>query len=39
MSKSNGWDTSYEWKAVLMLSLAFGLVGSIDSSCRRCSRR
>jgi predicted MFS family arabinose efflux permease len=27
MSTSNGWDTSYEWKAVLMLSLAFGLVG------------
>jgi predicted MFS family arabinose efflux permease len=27
MSKSNGWDTSYEFKAVLILSLAFGLVG------------
>ncbi len=27
MSTSNGWDSSYEWKAVLMLSLAFGLVG------------
>lgn len=21
------WDTSYEWKAVLLLSLGFGLVG------------
>ncbi len=27
MSTSNGWDSSYEWKAVLVLSLAFGLVG------------
>ncbi len=27
MSKSLRWDTSYEWKAVLILSLAFGLVG------------
>ncbi len=26
-SNANGWDSSYEWKAVLMLSLAFGLVG------------
>src|SRR5688500_5415470 len=24
---SNGWDSSYEWKAVLILSVAFGLVG------------
>jgi predicted MFS family arabinose efflux permease len=27
MSRSNGWDSSYEFKAVLILSLAFGLVG------------
>ena len=27
MSTSERWDTSYEWKAVLLLSLAFGLVG------------
>jgi predicted MFS family arabinose efflux permease len=27
MSKSSGWDTSYEWKVMLLLSLAFGLVG------------
>jgi predicted MFS family arabinose efflux permease len=27
MSTSKAWDTSYEWKAVLILSLAFGLVG------------
>ena len=27
MSTSLRWDTSYEWKAVLILSLAFGLVG------------
>jgi predicted MFS family arabinose efflux permease len=27
MSTQKGWDTSYEWKAVLMMSLAFGLVG------------
>lgn len=24
---SNGWDTSYEWKAVTLLGLGFGLVG------------
>lgn len=23
----NKWDTSYEWKIVLLLTLAFGLVG------------
>jgi predicted MFS family arabinose efflux permease len=27
MSKSNGWDTRYEFWAVLAMSLAFGLVG------------
>lgn len=27
MSKANTWDSSYEWRAVLALSLAFGLVG------------
>ncbi len=27
MATSKGWDSSYEWKAVLVLSLAFGLVG------------
>ena len=27
MSNSTRWDSSYEWKAVLILSLAFGLVG------------
>jgi len=27
MSTSKGWDSSYEWKAMLVLSLAFGLVG------------
>ena len=27
MQTSKGWDSSYEWKAVLVLSLAFGLVG------------
>lgn len=27
MSESKGHDTSYEWKATLILSLAFGLVG------------
>jgi predicted MFS family arabinose efflux permease len=27
MSTSNGWDTRYEFKAVLVMSLAFGLVG------------
>ncbi len=27
MSAANGHDTSYEWKATLILSLAFGLVG------------
>ncbi|MEO6185619.1 MAG: MFS transporter, partial [Steroidobacteraceae bacterium] len=27
MAASNGHDTSYEWKATLVLSLAFGLVG------------
>ncbi|MEP7245324.1 MAG: MFS transporter [Gammaproteobacteria bacterium] len=27
MSDSKRWDSSYEWKAVLILSLAFGLVG------------
>src|SRR5262245_13985903 len=26
-SESNGWDTSYEWKAVTLLGLGFGLVG------------
>lgn len=26
-STSSGWDTSYEWKAVALLSLGFGLVG------------
>jgi predicted MFS family arabinose efflux permease len=26
-SNANGWDTRYEFKAVLMMSLAFGLVG------------
>jgi MFS family permease len=31
MSTSNGWDSSYEWKAVLILSLA-GPWGLIDSS-------
>ncbi len=25
--KSTGWDTSYEWKAVTLLALGFGLVG------------
>jgi MFS family permease len=25
--ESNGWDTSYEWKAVTLLGLGFGLVG------------
>ena len=25
--KTESWDTSYEWKAVLLLSLGFGLVG------------
>ncbi len=25
--KSKGWDTSYEWKIILVLSLTFGLVG------------
>jgi len=24
---ANGWDTSYEWKAVTLLGLGFGLVG------------
>ena len=28
MSRSNSaWDSNYEWQAVLILSLAFGLVG------------
>jgi predicted MFS family arabinose efflux permease len=27
VSNSSTWDSSYEWKAVLILSLAFGLVG------------
>src|SRR5215472_2364622 len=27
MSNEMRWDTSYEWKAMLTLSLAFGLVG------------
>ena len=27
MQTSNGWDTRYEFKAVLVMSLAFGLVG------------
>jgi MFS family permease len=26
-SESSGWDTSYEWKAVTLLGLGFGLVG------------
>ena len=26
-ASSSGWDTSYEWKAVLLLCLGFGLVG------------
>ena len=26
-TESNGWDTSYEWKAVTLLGLGFGLVG------------
>jgi MFS family permease len=26
-NSSNGWDTSYEWKAVTLLGLGFGLVG------------
>jgi MFS family permease len=26
-SQSKGWDTSYEWKAVTLLGLGFGLVG------------
>lgn len=25
--KANEWDTSYEWKAVTLLALGFGLVG------------
>ena len=24
---ASGWDTGYEWKAVLLLTLGFGLVG------------
>jgi hypothetical protein len=24
---ASGWDTSYEWKIILILSLTFGLVG------------
>ncbi len=27
MQSSKGWDTSYEWKAVLLLTIGFGLVG------------
>jgi len=27
MSAKTGWDTTYEWKAVALLSLGFGLVG------------
>lgn len=27
MSKDTGWDVQYEWKAVVLLSLGFGLVG------------
>ncbi len=27
MQNNNNWDTSYEWKAILLLTLAFGLVG------------
>src|ERR1017187_9307779 len=27
MNQQKGWDTSYEWKAVTLLGLAFGLVG------------
>ena len=26
-NKSNNWDTTYEWKAVTLLGLGFGLVG------------
>jgi MFS family permease len=26
-AESNGWDTSYEWKAVTLLGVGFGLVG------------
>ena len=25
-----GWDTSYEWKAVTLLGLGFGLAGRVD---------
>ena len=27
MNKNNTWDTSYEWKAVTLLGVGFGLVG------------
>ena len=27
MSTEKSWDTSYEWKAVLVMSLAFGVIG------------
>lgn len=27
MQKTNNWDTAYEWKVVVLLALAFGLVG------------
>ena len=27
MNEAKGWDTSYEWKAVTLLTLSFGLVG------------
>ena len=27
MNKNNTWDTSYEWKAVALLGIGFGLVG------------
>jgi MFS family permease len=27
MNKNNAWDTSYEWKAVALLGIGFGLVG------------
>ena len=26
-TESTSWDTSYEWKIILVLSLTFGLVG------------
>ena len=27
LQETKGWDTSYEWKIILLLSLTFGLVG------------